>query len=374
MKNRFSIIRCVYVATLIAVAGALCTSCNPDVELCSGDHPHRAQVVFRFVGNQYVSEDPGELNLFLERARHHMLINGDWATATGTFTPTIALDPVYSSEGDLYVPTGEWRTVALSSKYLDTDVDIAKALSLGEVLGDKWWSCQTMKYEELLKGEFSYWHDRNTYSDYIAALDDIPVLLANASFTVDEYASKSSVIEVPLSFTPVTQIVHINIPISTEDGIVVDALTAEVSGICGSMLLDSRQVDISKTYKVVFNTDIVQGTPTVARGTFYPIGIVSPQSSALITGPGILSVMVNIHFTDGGEVKTRTLEASLNMMSLIGNNPSVLADEKGRVFQTTDELTYDIPVMMHLSRTKVTSVGDAALEQWVDQTQIDVDF
>ena len=368
---------------LMVLMMLLCSGCNPDVELCYGDHPHRTRVVLAFASNQYAQTAPGQLTVFLERGRHHMQINGEWLTETNTFTPTTEIEEVYCHDGLLYVPVGEWRIAALSSEYINVEIDErAMQLSLSRMLDSMWITYDAMRYVDLPKGRFRYWHDRNGYSDnerdgksYLATLDDTPLLLGNAAFSIAEYAKETEVKNVPVSFKPVTQEVHVNIPISTDAGIVVDSLTAEMSGICSRMKIGTREVDISKTYKVIFPTEIKEGAPTMACGTFHATGIVSSQSGALITGPGILSVMVFVHYFDNdGLRKTRTLEASVNMISQIAKTPSILKDENGRVHQAADELTYNIPVMMHLSRNKVTSIGDAALEQWVDQTQIDVDY
>lgn len=360
---------------VLMVLMLLCSGCNPDVELCYGDHPHRAQIVFEISDNQYAKTAPEQLMLFLERSRHHMQINGEWRTEAKTFSPITDLEETYCRDGRLYAPSGEWRLAALSSKYIDLIDRNDINLTLSRMLDEMWIEHKSMSYVDLPTGRFRYWHDRNSYSGYLAALDNTPVLLGDGAFSIDEYASEADVTTVPVKFTPITQEVHVNIPISTDAGIVVDSLTAEMSGICGRIQISTREVNIEKTYKVIFPTEIKAGNPTMACGTFFATGIVSPSSRALITGPGILSVMVFIHYEDNdGLRKTRTLEASVNMFSQISKSPSVLADDNGRVFQAAEELTYNIPVLMHLSRNKVTSIGDAALEQWVDQTQIDVDY
>jgi len=317
--------------------------------------------------------------IFLERSRHHMFICGAWNAVSNSFVPKRLIDPVYYSDGNLYAPTGEWRLVAAPEKYVKGALNIEKYESLQNVL-DNMKIPDTelgIEYTHINKGRFRYWHDRNGYSKYYDDLGSSPILVGNGAFNVGEYAKTNDVINVPISMQPVTQEVTVNIPISKEDDIEIDSITAEMSGICKYVWVSTREVETSTTYKVIFPIDKEKidetRKPAVASGVFFATGIVSPQSKALITGPGILSVMVFIHFFDKGERKTRVLEASLNMLSLIADNPSILADDYGRVFQTADKLTYDIPVMMHLTRTKVASIGDAGLDHWVDQTQIDVE-
>lgn len=360
---------------MMAVLAVVCAACNPDVELCSSDHPHRARIQF-----ELLNEDSEPMVIFLERSRHHMFVYGSWNAATKSFVPNpkAQIDPIYYTDGNLYAPTGEWRMVAAPEKYVKGSLSF-KHESLQNVLDNmKLPDTESGKsYLEIHEGRFRYWHDRNAYSTYYDDLGDTPILVGNAAFNVAEYAKSDDVINVTIGMEPVTQKVNVNIPISKEAGIEIDSITAEMSGICKCVWASTREVDVSKTYKVIFpiGKENIDETiePAMARGTFYATGIVSPQSKSLITGPGILSVMVFIHFFDNGERKTRALEASLNMSSLITDNPSILADDYGRVFQTAEELTYNIPVMMYLSRSRVTSIGDAGLEHWVDQTQIDVE-
>ena len=199
--------------------------------------------------------------------------------------------------------------------------------------------------------------------------------MGNASFNVTEWAQSSDEVHVPLAFSPISQTVHLNVPISVEAGIKIDSVTAEVSGVSDSMKIGNRQVGVDRTYKVLFPMEIRDGYPTMALGQFYAPGIVSSQSRELITGPGILSVMVFIHYYDENNIKRpRTLEASINLIRQLSVTPSIMENDLGEAYQSQPEITLEIPVLMHLTRSKITSIGDAALDQWVDQTQIDMDL
>ena len=351
------------------------TSCNPDVELCYGEHPHRAHIVFDFEKSKYLENPPSRLMMFVFRAKNRLQINGDWMMQSSAFVPANEVNPLYCSENNLYAPTGDWIASALSADYLTLDGDpkLVNASSLDQA----WVVYSHMSYTDknLSSGRFRYWHDRNGYSSYLSSLDEHPLLLGNASFNVSEWAQSSDVIHVPLSFSPISQTVRVNIPISADEGIVVDSVTVEVSGVCDNMKIGNRQVNVDTTYKVLFPTEIKAGYPTMAQGLFYAPGIVASQSPRLITGPGILSTMVFIHYFDeNGLKRPRTLEASINLFQLLSDTPSILENNLGESYQSKPEITLDIPVLMHLTRTKIVSVGDAGLDQWIDQTRIDMDF
>lgn len=380
MKRISTILGKNFVLPMLSVLLLVLSSCNPDVELCYGEHPHRAHIVFDFEKNQYLSNPPSRLMMFVFRAKNRLQINGDWVMKSSTFIPDVGVDPLYSSENQLYAPTGEWTVSALSADYLNLNGD-PQFINTSSL--DKMWVVYAhMSYadEKLSSGRFRYWHDRNGYATengtgYLASMNERPLLLGNSSFNVSEWAQSGDVIHVPMSFTPISQTVRVNIPISADDDITVDSVTSEVSGVCNMMKIGNRQVRVDSTFKVLFPMEIEKGYPTMARGLFYAPGIVSSQSHQFITGPGILSVMVFIHYFDDNGVKcTRTLEASINLFKQLAETPSILMNNLGQSFQSQPEITLDIPVLMHLTRTKILSVGDAGLDQWVDQTSIDMDF
>lgn len=365
---------------VVSMLMTVLTSCNPDVELCYGEHPHRANIVFDFEKSSYLETPPSRLMIFVFRAKNRLQINGDWVMESSSFVPSDGVDPLYGSDNKLYAPTGDWIVSALSADYLNVNGD-PKFINTGS-LDSMWVVYDHMNYADkrLSSGRFRYWHDRNGYATnngtgYLASMSERPLLLGNASFTVSEWAQSGDEVRVPLSFTPISQTVRVNIPISADEGIMVDSVTAEVSGVCDSMKIGNRQVGIDRTYKVLFPMEIQMGYPTMARGIFYAPGIVSSQSHQFITGPGILSVMVFIHYIDDNGLKQiRTLEASINLFKQLSETPSILMNNLGQSFQSQPEITLDIPVLMHLTRTKILSVGDAGLDQWVDQTSIDMDF
>lgn len=247
------------------------------------------------------------------------------------------------------------------------------------------------------------WVDFNPYTKYIAT-DITPIYRAfnehdeatqDYTFTV-EINGRS---EVHLYPEKMTQDITIAFPIYTDEGVKVDSIIAEISGIPRKMMIYTGTLVVDTTYKMLFKMDIDENsaeevTLKIKEGegdaalevdkpftrwqcmsSFSVIGLVANSDPKNYTGAGILQLCIYSHATDdNGVVKTKTQYAKINMYNTINNANLVITDDYGNAIQNpgtysqlprTDTLRIDDSFLMVMRDLVLkTSDDDNSVDSW----------
>ena len=157
------------------------------------------------------------------------------------------------------------------------------------------------------------WEDYNPYANYMIpdirpVLYDTTVVTPLLEKTVSKYTFKPK---------PVTQQVTINMQIKKNmNGVrfCVDSVWAEIAGVPHKVNLSQGYIDILKTFKMMYKYSLVDGGGNTIEDTFTNTGnvrcsarinvptIVSSSSSSMVSGPGIMQVLIFTR-TETGERK-----------------------------------------------------------------------
>lgn len=170
--------------------------------------------------------------------------------------------------------------------------------------------------------------------------------------------------------------VTFNLKVKIEDGVEVEKITGEVSGVPGVVALMSKEVVASRTGKAMFDIDPVDGGGSVSggtagwRGVARVTGIVAPLRSDVVVGDGILCVRVYVKV--GG--KRMIYVASVNLKPLLDEKPVLVPTDRSAVYRCPEDGAFalDIPATLWLTPVGVMPEEDGSgVVDWVNQAKID---
>lgn len=215
------------------------------------------------------------------------------------------------------------------------------------------------------------WSDFNQYSTYISN-SKTPIVFCYTDIcrVGDEDKNK-----VELVFDEITQNIEVYFTI-THNEVVIDKVQAEISGIpCGMNLMTGR-LDISKTYKTLFEISEVERTGDEWNGNVTYVGklnvmgLVSSTSKDVKAGPGIMQLAVYTHhYDDYGDIRTKVFHLGINMYNTInkysrvigGFDESVVLEVEQKLVLTKDEMLDD-------------SDKDSSVDKWIEYDDIHIDI
>ena len=220
------------------------------------------------------------------------------------------------------------------------------------------------------------WVDLNNYSKYIAT-DIKPIYRAanehneatqEYTFSVEDKGE----VEVHLYPQKITQDITFSFPIYAGEGVEVDSILAEISGIPHKMMVYTGTLVVDTTYKMLFKMELdaedpeevtlkmVEGGDSVdytftkyeCLHTISVMGLIANSSPENKTGPGILQICIYSHtLGDDGEVLSKTQYAKINLCNTINKANLVVTDDLGNIIQNPG--TYE-----ELPRTDTLRVDD----------------
>ena len=381
------------IALILLVTMSL-AACKMDVEYCTAPHPHRGHVKFNFNWPTNITERPKHMDVMAVRVVRDIRYGFETtALATGNdstriiYSPdpedTLSLvNPADSSHHVLHLRAGEYNMLAYNSAAEGFGFVPDSTMMTSYDLADAIISEPVTNTLDSLDQSFWSWRDRNPYSGYLMADDNMHIFSAMAKLDIPLDVAGDPLYTVTLTPRPLTQVVNIHFAMKPkESGIVVDDITCAISGVCRSMRLSTGEVIFrERTYKVLYKPTFSQeskymGTYDV-KGFVRVPGIVPNSTNSTSTGPGILQVNIHIHYTDNkGEVHYRTLEAGINLKNTLAATPSLkMRDDGNSAVQTAPEITLRIDDIMQLTHKNIESVPDVNIDKWVDHTPIGVDL
>lgn len=134
------------------------------------------------------------------------------------------------------------------------------------------------------------WYDNNPYTEFVESGDNYPILIDSVC-PVDIKKG----VENNITFKPSNALQKINVTFNIKKsyGANIDAVYAEISGVPSKFNFFTKQVDFTKTYKVIKQAEMQQSNDSIIKcsATFYVTGLVYGKQGNL-SGPGFLQVIV----------------------------------------------------------------------------------
>lgn len=380
---------------LMVLGTLLLTACSTEVDLCydhhpdpddmDNHHPHQARVDFNYNWGSHTPVPDSMKVLALRPVNQLKYLFKTTSKATGnTGQVLLPTDEAYFVKGapndQFMLRNGSYQITAFNGNNDIVELNTEEY----ETVHDSYMDDIVISYpvvENLsdFDADYTMMRDRNPYSAYLNNADVMPIYLAYAKVEVPRTATEAMNIPITLTPNPVTQAVTIIFEMETEPGggVVIDDVQCIMSGTGRSVQIGSEVVNIEKTYKVPYRPRITRSAGhATATGTIHVPGIVRNETSTATTGPGILQVNVNCHYTDDhGLVHRPTLGAIINLYRTLGETPSLVPDEDERPVQSAHAITLRIGNIMRVTRSRIESSVETGLDGWIDVTPaIEVEY
>lgn len=174
---------------------------------------------------------------------------------------------------------------------------------------------------------------------------------------------------------------------NSEIPFVIDSVKAEISGIPSRTGLFSGHLYLAKTYKMLFNAEIVDasGQPyedttrddsTHVHARINVLSIVNNKGNDYQTGPGFLQILAYCRATDpaDGRERTRTLQAIVNMHRELNKAQLIWYDPHGQyATKSCDAATIDLVHRFKIGGRSIISsmVGSehGGIDVWVESDE-----
>lgn len=305
-------------------------------------------------------------------------------------------------ETSLWLRNGEYELLTYNGVPAILNENLNNFLTSNEVEMDtiklSYRTCKSVDQDPSLEA-FHNWIDSNPYSGFILDANQ-PLYSTKTTLTVP-VAHDGTHVECRFQPTVRSQKVNVIFNIDPkEEGIVIDYVHAEMSGIGSRLTLGTGAVSIDQTYKALFAPDLYistgatvpitdpedtrRGGALAVKGSFYATGIARSASQSRAIGPGILQLNVHAHITEEvqnekGETRThtyaRTFRALINLYHTLKQTPSLKYDAEIDGFvQTEPEITLRVRSVLQITRDKVLSGAGSGLDYWIDAGTIHLDI
>lgn len=230
-----------------------------------------------------------------------------------------------------------------------------------------------------IKSYAGTWTDYNPYADYILG------------YFAPIYSDVVDLIEVPLSNsgspqtvtvnfhpTPVTQRLTFTFDVDKAEGVVIDSMIAEVSGVPARMELNTGYVDADKTYKVLFKpnydnagyttkADSMAAAVIRCTGVVQVIGIIQSYNPEWSTGPGVMHLAIYTHTEDDeGAQRTKLHRVCINLYNTLEQAGLMEWDkDKKKYKQAVKEAILPIEAVLEVKKDQAAG-GEEDTESGID--------
>ncbi len=210
--------------------------------------------------------------------------------------------------------------------------------------------------------------DHNNYSDFLQYTSSAVFYdtLTTREFKEGEHYE--------LTFSPreLTQQVDLYFSIKKNISVksfTVDSVYLELSGIPNSFYISTGELDIVKTYKMMFKTDTIidrdKTTKVNCHAQAHIPGIVPNSQKDFYMGPGILQVMIFCSTTEDN--KPKKIQGKMNLYNTLKQTPSIKIVKGNRAVHTTSKLKLNIQADLTIDGEKVfvDTDLDSGIDRWV---------
>ena len=174
---------------------------------------------------------------------------------------------------------------------------------------------------------------------------------------------------------------------NSEIPFVIDSVKAEISGIPSRTGLFSGHLYLAKTYKMLFNAEVVDANGQPYEDTYHDdsthvharinvLSIVNNKGDEYQTGPGFLQILAYCHAIDpaDGRERTRTLQAIVNMHRELNKAQLIWYDPRGQyATKSCDAATIDLVHRFKIGGRSIISsmVGSehGGINVWVESDE-----
>ena len=209
--------------------------------------------------------------------------------------------------------------------------------------------------------------DFNPYYTYIKNSGPLFLDVMKQTFT------EGGVQPLRLQPEPLTQRLAFRFYVELEEGVEVERIVGEISGVAGETELMSGTVDDSVTCRVLFPAREVsrEGQTVLYEGEVNVLGLFPGKDDSFITGPGILQLSIQAR---SGEYE-RLFHAGINLKGTItrAGLMNALPGETGfRVAR--EEAVLTVEALLKIKNNQIEPGGDGqGVEVWFDSDKIDVE-
>lgn len=362
------------------------TACS-EVELCDSTHPHQTQAKFLYEWGDNETSKPDTMGVLMYRVVNKWSQLAEICTYNGADTTTIL--------------PGEYKfiTFPLNGKefgYSDVDRFINEKgadFTLHDIgINYKEYAISDPELKKGLAG----WDDYNSYARYIQP--DVDIMFYDSTQMMNVYRDQNFT----HTFHPqaLSQNIDIYFDIKKDVGnrpFVIDSVWAEISGIPRHLNLRNGYLDITKTSKMMFKTDITAKDGTNAdyddntslrcHGNINVSGIVNVQKKPgesetdvlrKLYGPGIMQVIIFSRTKDrNGKTVRRKWQGIINLYRPIAKaDLTIISPDGGYVKRKNEHGIIDITSKLTIDGDKIiTNVsGDDPFGGWIPTSSIILDI
>lgn len=373
----------------------LLSTCEPYTPVCYTEPPHRGGIKFKWLWGTN-QDKPDSMTVLAYRRINDLRYQFRVSTKNGQgvmLLPQSEVDDI-GKRNQMRLRPGEYSLLAFNADkeaYDDNHSIFFDHNAYGEEPKDPFDNIRfTYRVfrdvnESKQLRRFESWVDANPYSGFIISPAH-DVFLSKTTCLVNADVNKSVkdvTVNMPMHRL-LTQKIKVDFTIaSKEEGVIIDSVFAEMSGVCTSVRLGDSSVGVDHTAKVLFRpkvtvTDKEQRNFTCS-GDFSCLGIVNAMTEKAISGPGVLQVNIFARCTyimkepglhDGEMIDVpytvrKNFRASIGLFNTIGANPSLRYNPSTDGFvQTKQDLHYVIKVPLNITREKVLEGDNVSHDIW----------
>ncbi len=204
--------------------------------------------------------------------------------------------------------------------------------------------------------------DFNPLYDFIRDITPVYIEVQQVQISPDRQS------EFTLTPSLLSQKITFRINMEIENGVTLENVMAEISGLAGSVETMTGQIDNEETFRSLMTMEEVssEGNRKIYEGTINTFGLFPSKDQTFITGPGILQV--TIRATDGTD--TKVFHAGINIRQTI-TDAGILAElENGKFRIARNEVTLEIPNTLKIDKDQIAPGEDQGVEIWIDSDEI----
>ncbi len=384
----------------------LATSCTTDVELCSADHPHRSDMNVWLDWGTYKNlvqthHELDSVTLLAWRRTNQMkyayqltslpdaqanYVTGRLMASTDSkdfeWLPLDGENATGPQQTRLWLRSGNYQTMAYTASSAAFETIVPEGFFAEEAtfenvkLTYKEYSLMAQSDVFSLPNFEKYvnWDNRNPYAGYVLGTIE-PILCASGSVAVPETKSASKVI-LRLTPRPITQRVKIEFTLKRlEEGVQVDSIQAEMSGVASTIYLANRSLEVDKTLKVLFAPSCTTALPSTTDcaplkmvAELDVTGLLANAAPYVNSGPGVMQVNVHTQMVnEKGQKVHRIFKTAINLYHLLQKRPSIVVDdETGAYKQAASSITWQVNAPLQITRSRVEEVQKANTDYWLN--------
>ena len=291
-----------------------CMACETDVVLCYDQQQHNTPIDVTYTWtNAYAQTKPHNMRFIAIRPLN--FFRYDYTTTSEASNNTVkqlypfaeANDQTEDKKQTISLRIGEYLTAVHSSNetvFFDPLTLLENDASINHDFQDFIFTYKCYNSTELQKQEDGYaWMDYNPYSDYIA--DNLAPVYGDCKDRI-KVTHDTQNIKLAFQPKPFTQKITFGFTLKKEEGIIVDSLVLELSGIPSAITLRNGHLRTDKTFKTRFRAnypkqetanDSAQATSLACLANTNVLGLVANTDMNASMGAGIVNLHIYTHHT-----------------------------------------------------------------------------